>query len=585
MDNANVQNVRVVMDDSRIREFEEFVLKHPIPFYESLLAQSKKYKNLTQKQILCLAKGFPKALMWIDEDLKKSKDMSETDENLKVPIPEASQKLLKTFQIDLVKRAMKCLEKHKGHLLAWDMGSGKTYGAAAICAAYATSGYKIVVIAPKPVVKKWSDISKTFNFEISILSNYEKFLNGKCVKFEPKKKGEGIIERSIEFDFDFKTEKYLLVLDEAHRIKNPKSQISEMLTKIALNLPEHSRVLLLSGTIGESPLKMYAQGLFLGLWDTKNEYWNWALNRGVRFTGYNDSPEFRYPNEFKLAHFDIFSKGLGTRIRFSDIPGSPDQQIYIQFIDAPLKTFNQQHKAAIESAEEELTSYKTRAQNDMIQMLRERQLRELEKLHAFYNEIAYSTENERIVIFLNYSQSIDILVEHLKNQGITFGIYDGRNPNEREKIRELFQKNQLKVLVCNIQAAREGIDLHDTSEGHQYPRKAYFSPCYNAQTVAQALGRIHRVGGGFVIQTFVISEGTLEEKVWRNIALKMDCLDNLNDGESILLKELKIFETTTQQDEPSQNNNEHQTTKNTTNNHQNNKLQERKIKAMIQQID
>jgi hypothetical protein len=47
----------------------------------------------------------------------------------------------------------------------------------------------------------------------------------------------------------------------------------------------------------------------------------------------------------------------------------------------------------------------------------------------------------------------------------------------------------------------------------------------------QCLGRIHRVGGSKVVQTFVLIAGTIEEKVQKSITNKLACLDTLNDGD------------------------------------------------------
>lgn len=64
----------------------------------------------------------------------------------------------------------------------------------------------------------------------------------------------------------------------------------------------------------------------------------------------------------------------------------------------------------------------------------------------------------------------------------------------RERMKSLFQSNTRRVFLTNMFIAREGIDLHDTSDGGMHPRTMIISPGIVARYLLQMLGRVVREG-------------------------------------------------------------------------------------------
>lgn len=64
----------------------------------------------------------------------------------------------------------------------------------------------------------------------------------------------------------------------------------------------------------------------------------------------------------------------------------------------------------------------------------------------------------------------------------------------KEEMKEVFQTNQRRVFITNIMISREGIDLHDISEGGLHPRTGIISPGIVARYLIQMLGRFVREG-------------------------------------------------------------------------------------------
>ncbi len=116
--------------------------------------------------------------------------------------------------------------------LNWDTGTGKTIGALAIASAYNLKN--VLVVAPKSSHFSWLEDNKHFNLNLSIFS-YESFRNK-------------VNDVSL---YD------LAVFDEAHRLKNPKAQVS----KKAFSLIAYNEIprLMLSGTPADRFYELYMQ--------------------------------------------------------------------------------------------------------------------------------------------------------------------------------------------------------------------------------------------------------------------------------------------------------------------------------------
>lgn len=521
-------------------------------------------------------------------------------------LPAEVEVKLKSFQVSLVKEVVGKLLSNslsvKSQLLAWDMGAGKTYGAAGVirslsdyrlASGLSTEPVGVFVICPKSVIGKWRSVLSYFGVHLLGISNYEAAVRGKevrsdgklvdceyinCVFDETK-----AIPRVLSYKFNFPNGSCIL-FDELHRCKNQGTMNSKLAVagRHYLNSCRDSFGLGLSGTLAESPLKTWASGYFLGLYDSKSDFYSRVIDFGASRTGYNDSWEFKYPSMFKNINLALFPR-IGSRVKFSDIPDAPNQSVSVEFISVSsgresklvsvstsesISLFSGATASVLGRYSEAVLSAKAKlkdavgmvkfrklsgrdgASYDLLCLLRERQLRELEKLPYLYDRVLSCVgSGERCVVFLNFTESVEILYDAFRSSQFSAGIYDGVDRGKtgnglslRDYHLNMFQLNVLPVLVCNIEAAKEGIDMHDTSFGHRFPRVAFFSPCYNGQTVSQALGRVHRVGGGFCRQVFVVSEGTVEEKVWVSIADKLDSLDDLNDGESVLCDSIKVIE-------------------------------------------
>ena len=101
---------------------------------------------------------------------------------------------------------------------------------------------------------------------------------------------------------------------------------------------------------------------------------------------------------------------------------------------------------------------------------------------------------------------------------------------ERKKNIKNFQKNKERIILCNIAAGGQSINLHD--ETGEFPRVSLIVPSYSSTQLIQALGRIHRAGSKSpATQRIIFCSGTVEEHIAKRLKAKVNNLSNFNDND------------------------------------------------------
>lgn len=137
---------------------------------------------------------------------------------------------------------------------------------------------------------------------------------------------------------------------------------------------------------------------------------------------------------------------------------------------------------------------------------------------------------ERVVLWGTFIYSIKALQEHLQNLGISSQLLIGETPVEqedtaadvltREKIIREFHnpKSEFKVLIANPFAVAESISLHRASH-----HAVYFERTFNAANFIQSKDRIHRVGLPEGVEThyhYILAENSIDETIHQRLAEK-----------------------------------------------------------------
>lgn len=330
-----------------------------------------------------------------------------------------------------------------------------------------------------------------------------------------------------------------VIFDEAHRGKNRNTQNSLLMLTAATS--NSFKIMLLSATLGEDSLKMYGTGAVLKLWDANfgPDYYRFAREFGAR------KVSTRYASFWESGttpfHMDRMRKMLGDKLQgmrkdeLVKLGLFPNCQILAEAYNINGKTQDIiKEYEALGEAFAELEEKERNSGSTLALLQKALQKVELLKTPAIVEMATDGLDNgESIAIFCNYTETLLQTKELLEKEGYSVSlIYGGQSAAKNEEDRVLFQENKNRVIVCNIQAAREGIDLHDVH--HTNPRHALIHPSWSAQNLKQVLGRVDRAGGSASLQRIVFAANTQEEEVCSRLQAKLDNIGALNDQDMSL---------------------------------------------------
>lgn len=444
--------------------------------------------------------------------------------------------------------------------IAWDAsgtGQGKTYCA---CAAARHLKKRLVVICPKLSIPKWRQVLALFGLKADYIVNYEKLARGNMTQiYRYKKRGEinGVKVSAIppflcgEFRLPKDT---LVILDESHRAKAVESLNAGLLWALK---NQGYMTLCLSATQAMTPLDMrafgYATNLHKGLSvmsgrgvnNGMNDFKKWAENAGAKFTGqwgamYFDSNDPESVEKLQAVRHNLFeTQKIAARMRREDFGNIfQHNQIECQAYDMgengrKIRSVYHQMEAELAQLEDRCENY---SQHIFAIITRARRLAELLKVPSLEElTVDRLDEGKSVLIFVNYQDTIDALVKRLtKTYGDNFvgQIHGQQTFKQRFADIDAFQADKLRVIVANLQAGGESIDLQDLTGKH--PRASLINPSYRSISVVQAIGRPDRAHAKSDILTdLVMAAGTIEEQVADNFNRKKDHLDILNDGDLI----------------------------------------------------
>jgi len=378
-------------------------------------------------------------------------------------------------------------------ILADDMGLGKT--TSAIAAAVLGKYEKILVVCPASLKKNW--VVEISNFEdindITIL-NHHRYLNKKwnIVNYDTlknyhsistRKKGEvqnlSLFEKS---GFD------LIIFDEAHYVKNMKSERS----KISIDLAKKCKtVWFLTGTpITNKPIDLFS--LLEGCNSPLSGNWQRYVLR------YCDGKSFRKGNkkvwitngasnidELRRYVDDIFLKRNKNEVL--DLPDKIVTQRYYELEE--VSAYNAYVKEYQEWYDDEIKKGNNPSQITSINQLSKlRKLIADEKVKYTIEQIEELLEDgHNVVVFSCFTDSIRDIYEHFNTNAV---LIDGSvSVTKRQQIVDDFQNNPKKRVFCgNIIAAGVGLTL--TKADYVIFNDVDWVPANHSQ----AEDRIYRIG-------------------------------------------------------------------------------------------
>lgn len=426
------------------------------------------------------------------------------------------------WQKPLAAKQTEVLRRERCFLMAANTGAGKTYLAAQTIK---DLGIPTLVVAPKISLTQWTKVLEGMGAMpyVKAVVNPEKLVASKKQKL-------------YDHDLGWSSDARLLVFDEVHRgASGEKSKTTKALARWCNKAHPDNKVIAMSATPFESPMKMRALGYLMGFHRFVDASWYEFLRKNGCFIsnrGGRGHLEFTKDRLRATAIMKKLRADMGDRFMSvgpDEIPGFPDEVKEVELVDLEKKD----HDALVAAYSEMPDAMKKMSEDERVKLLRLRQQAEFCKAGALAEMAANHVEDGcSVFIAVSFTDARTRIQEYLAKAGIPFAsIYGGQPEKERQKGVEAFQRNEVHVMIGMMQACSVALSLHD--ELHQRPRVSLISPSYSAPEVVQALGRIRRVGGTFATQKFVLAAGSVEERVARAIERKIDCLNILTDEDLI----------------------------------------------------
>lgn len=338
----------------------------------------------------------------------------------------------------------------------------------------------------------------------------------------------------INYDKVWRTDKYYhewdcVVLDESHFIKNRGARRSKFILRLATK--SQYRYILTGTPIGNSQLEnLWSQYVFLYP----------VMNRGnvkskIFGTYYEFLDKYCYLNQYyqpyKYHNVDDFQEIMNehcfriTKEECLDLPDKLPDEIY----EISLQN-KQLYKDLIKNSV--IKKYDFVADNPLVKRLKARQMLsgyiqvgdEIEEIKCEKQKALVEfldNWNKKLVIFAQFTHSIDVICKTLKDLKIKYITLDGRQKN-KSIWRDFQSDDSIQVIVCQYESANAGVDLYaaDTI--------LYYEPTERSVTLEQSRDRIHRIGQTHKCSYIhFITKGTVEEAIYKTLQKHCDFSDDL----------------------------------------------------------
>ena len=426
------------------------------------------------------------------------------------------------------KESIQKLVENKRFILADDMGLGKT--TSTIIAALETGAKKILIICPatlkinwKREIENYSDRSifiaegKNFNTESDfVIINYDIIKNF----HDTKRKDESQI---LNANFD------LVVIDEAHYIKNAQAQRTKLINDIVKKI---DRLWLLTGTpMTSRPIDYYN---LLSLIDSPVAK-NWMAYVIRYCSGYQfrvgPRKVWNVMGASNLEELRDRTSGLILRRLKEDVLDLPDKiitPVYLRLRSKEYEDVMGEYYNWYEKNPEESKSLTVQ----FTKLTKVRQIIANEKITQTI-ELAENIleQDKKVIIFCNFTDSLNKICEHFGK--IAVKVDGSMSKNERQFSVDQFQENdKIKVFVGNIKAAGVGLTL--TAAEAVIMNDLSFVP----GDMSQGEDRAYRYGQkNNVLVYYPIFENTIEAIIYDIVNAKKQTIatvmgDNLNTADA-----------------------------------------------------
>lgn len=372
-------------------------------------------------------------------------------------------------------------------LIGDEMGLGKTMQALAVCAHLAKQGKKhALVVCPPSLRINWARELATFtDLNTYMLHGDDKDINfdawkhnaGVAIAGFPETREGKLLRGQLDVPLDF------LVVDEAHRAKNPDSQQSQGVQALT-DSAEYA--VYLTGTPLENRLSEF---------ETLLSY----LDKGII-----DAVEAA---RGRATSFRNAISSLYLRRNQEDVLGELPPLMEINEWVEPKPSEVEEYNNAVE-------------RGDFMDMRRAFSGAESAKMQRVLELLDDGAEAGKTIIFTFFRSVVDQLMNALGERA--FGpIAGGVSHEQRQKAVDEFTTAEAGVvLVCQITAASEGLNIQAANH------IVLFEPQLNPAIEAQAIARAHRMGQVRTVEVHrLLTPDSVDEQLMEMLEIKRGVFD------------------------------------------------------------
>lgn len=437
------------------------------------------------------------------------------------------EKKLYDWQKPIADAMTRVLKERRAFVCGAPTGCGKTFIA---LDAIRRLGLRTLVVTPKVGIAQWSMAVQKMDCGGLVLDviNPEQISKKSGCHYYTRDEGWKIPEECV------------IVLDEFQRYGTAndmgRRRSCPVMANAIMCLAERpkTKVIVLSATLAETPLKMEAVGILLGLF-TRRTFVDWCFNHGCHWQQHGRG---RYSLEFTRNAYPAKDAMRRVRAEIGDrfmsldpreIPDFPEERREVFYV----RLEPADHRRMVKAYDDMPAGVPGMDRDMRCRQLRARQSAELCKAKVLAEMAAvHEGDGHSVFIAVNYTETRLRVETCLDDRGIGFvSIFGGQTDEERRSAIAEFQENRVHVLVAMIQAGGVAVSLHDVR--HERPRVSLISPGYSAGDLIQAMGRIRRVGGTDVTQLIVLADGTIEQRVGEALARKLHGLKAFSDADLV----------------------------------------------------
>lgn len=446
------------------------------------------------------------------------------------PLPSGLDAELRPYQITGF-RWMKTLADYSlGGILADDMGLGKTIQTITFLLSELEDKGNVgrsLIVAPASLVFNWKKEIETFapglKAEVISGSREEREQIREESEADIWVTSYPLLRRDAEA---YETDQFhAFILDEAQAIKNEATKVSK-----ATRLIHAKHRFALSGTPIENALtELWAifQTLMPGFYKNKKEFLNLPHSQISRMT----RPFIL--RRMKTEVLDDLPDKMES-VQYSELTRN-QKEVYLAYLERIQKDVKDtiQNKG-LQKGKIEILAGLTRLRQicchpALFLENYEGTSGKLDQLKELLDELKQN--NHRVLLFSQFSSMLSLLYDELTSLGYNCFYLDGSTKSDkRMEYVERFNGGENDIFLISLKAGGTGLNLTGADTVILYDL------WWNPAVEEQAAGRAHRIGQKKSVQVIrMISEGTIEERIYQLQQKKRDLVDQIiQPGESML---------------------------------------------------